>query len=198
MADSDDATIEAKVTQYDIARLRLGQLLVPLAVIATVMARRMPTMLPVSVAFALQALGLAVFLSAAKRFGSQPLRFEGGAVAVGATGVRIERIKVHRWTLVNRVARLYGVKVSYKLSVESGTEHALSALLRSQFGSPVQLDRRGSKQARVLALGVGLAGLVFTVLAIVNDSRVLAFVGAPAFLLGIATFGALSQRSAAR
>lgn len=198
MSEPDDVFIEAKVTRYNIARLRLGQVLVPLAVIAAVVAQRAQTTLAAASAFALLGIGFAVFLSAAKRLGWQPLRFEGAVVSFGATGLRMERKQVREWTLIGDVARLYARDLSVKLQARGGSEQVLGALLRSQFGSPVPMDRRGSKRARALALCAAAFGLVMSVLAIVNDNSLLAVVGAPAVVFGIAVFGALSQRVAQR
>jgi hypothetical protein len=155
-------------------------------------------MVPVALAFALQGVGLAVFLSAMKRLGWQPVRFEGGAVSFGQTGVRIERRQVREWTLVGGVARLYGSSTSFRLQTREGSEPAFAVLLRSQFGAPVPLDRRGSKRARMLALGAAAFGVVMSAIAIANDNPLLAVVGAPALVLGLAFFGALSQRVAQR
>ena len=195
MANPGEATLEVKVTRYDVGRLRLGQLLVPVAVVLTVAARHAPTMTPLFLAFGLQAVGLTVFLTAARRYGWQPLRFEHG-VSFGKTGLHLQPREVRRWTLVGRVARLYGGDTSFKLRVRDGGEQVLDALLRSQFGAPVRLERRGSRSVRMTALAVGLGGIVVCALAIARDSSLLAVFGAPPMMLGFAVFGAMSQRAA--
>jgi hypothetical protein len=194
MTDSNDVTFDAKVARYDIARLRLGQLVLPFAVVTTVVASRMPSVATATVAFAVLAVGCSLLYSAVKRFGWQPLRFERGGVSIGSTGVRIEQHKVHQWTLLDGSARLYGLGQSFRFQLRSGCEQKASALLRQQFGPPRTLQRRGSNQARMIALGVAVCGLALAALAMVNESQLLAFIGAPAFVLGTATFGALSQR----
>jgi hypothetical protein len=198
MTDPDEAFLEAKVTRYRIGRIRLGQLLVPLAVIVSVFARRVPTTLSILLAFALQGIALAVFLSAMKGFGWQPLRFGDGGVSFGETGLRLLRREVRRWTLIGRIARLYGGEVSFKLQVGEGSETVLGALLQSQFGSPLVMERRGSTRARLVALFAALAGVVLCTFAIARDSALLALLGAPAMVLGLAMFGAMSQRVARR
>lgn len=196
MPDPDEAVIEAKVTRYSIARLRLAQLLVPLAIVANVLARRAPSVAVVVSSLALLALGFVAFLSAAKRFGWTPLQFEGGAISLGQTGVRVERKRIRSWTLIGTVARLYLSDTSFRLQARRGTEQVLGALLRSQLGSPVSMNRRGSKLARLLALCAALLGLAISALAVAKDNSGLAVVGAPTLILGIAFFGALSQRVA--
>ena len=195
MTDSGDVKLEAKVTRYTIARLRLGQLLLPMAFVTAVAARRFPGVFTVCLAVGAQALVLWLFVTAGKRFGWQRLAFEHGGVSIGSTDARIERHKVHRWTIVNGLARLYGLEQSYKLRARGGAEPELSALLARQFGPPLALRRRGSLRARMIALAVGLCGLAGTAFAIGIGITWLAIVGPLAFILGVATFGALSQRT---
>jgi hypothetical protein len=192
MADSE---FEARVTRYKVARLRLGQMLLPVAVLTTVAARRFPNVLTVLVALGMQVVCLAFFLTGGTRFGWQRLVFERGGMTVGSTDARIERNRVHRWTIVGGVARLYGLEHSYKLGARTGNEEALSAFLSSRFGPPLNLRRRGSFRARMIALAVGVMGLIGAAMAIGIGIDWLAIVGPLAFIFGVATFGALSQRT---
>lgn len=195
MTDSADVNLQANVTRYHIARLRLGQILLPFAFITAVAAQRFPGVFTVVLALGAQAVVLWLLLSAGKRFGWQRVVFEHGSVSIGSTDARIERHNVHRWTIANGLARLYGLEQSYKLRARSGAEPELSALLARQFGPPLALRRRGSLRARLLALAVGVCGLAGTALAIGIGITWLAIVGPLAFILGVATFGALSQRT---
>jgi len=195
MTDSDDVTLEANVTRYNIARLRSGQLLLPIAVLTTVAARRFPNVFTVLLVVGVQASALALLLTAGRRFGWQRIVFKHGGLSVGSTDARIERHKVHRWTVVNGLARLYGLEQSYKLRARSGAESELSASLKRCFGQPLTLRRRGSFRARMIALTVGLCGLVGSAVAIGVGITWLAIVGPLAFIFGVATFGALSQRT---
>lgn len=195
MTDSDNAILEAKVTRYNIGRLRLGQMLLPMAVVTTVVARRFPSVFTVVLAVVVQASTLALLISAARRFGWQRIFFKHGGLSIGSTDARLERHKVHRWTIVNGLARVYGLDQSYKIRARSGGESALSAALARCFGPPLTLRRRGSLRARMIALTVGLCGLVSAAVAIGVGISWLAIVGPLAFVLGVATFGALSQRT---
>lgn len=146
-------------------------------------------------AVGVQASTLALLLSAGRRFGWQRIVFKNGGLAVGSTDARIERHKVHRWTVANGLARLYGLEQSYKVRARSGAEAKLSASLARCFGPPLTLRRRGSFRARMIALTVGLCGLVGAAVAIGVGITWLAIVGPLAFIFGVATFGALSQRT---
>jgi len=191
----DGREVDAKIVRYNIARLRLGQLLLPIAVVTTVAARRFPSLFTALLAIGVQASALTLFLSAARRFGWQRVVREDGGLSIGSTDARIERHRVHRWTINNGLARLYGLEQSYKLRARNGADGELSAFLSRCFGPPLTLRRRGSFRARMLALGVALCGLVGGALAIGVGITWLAVVSPLALIFGIATLGALSQRT---
>jgi hypothetical protein len=177
--------------------LHLYVLLFPLALGIAVVARySAPTVLMGLLVLGIQGVGLALFFSTVKRFGWQPLRFERGGITVGSTGVRIERHKVHRWTLVRRAARLHGGDQSFRLRARRGAEQDLEALLERQFGAPTRLYPRGSFRARMTALAAMAGGLVVAPLAAVNDVMWLFMIGVAAVLIGLSTFLGLSQRVA--
>jgi hypothetical protein len=194
MPDSGDVQLEARVTRYRIARLRLAQGLIPVGMIATVAARRVPETVPPIVAFAVLAAILVVFASAIKSLGWQRLRFEDGALFFGSTGLSAARFGVREWTFVDGIARLYSADTSFAVRARPGGSVALEALLAGMFGRPARLKRRGSDRARTIALVVAALGLVAAVAAFYTEVLALTFVGVPAFIFGLATFGALSQR----
>jgi hypothetical protein len=196
--ESDEVVIQVKVTRYDIQRLRLLQVLVPLAFIVTTLARRTDS-LPLYVMTAiLQGGAIVAWLSATKRLGWQALELKGGGVKFGSTAFGLRREQVRNWTMINRVARLYSSKVSYRVLALGGSEQVVRSILQSQFGQPVALQRRGSVGARMLAVGAALCGLVVVALAIIYERSLLAIAGVPLLLGGFAVFGALSQRAARR
>ncbi len=195
MPDPGEGQLEARVTRYNIPRFRLGQALVPIALIATVLARRFPESVPLAAALFAQALAAGAFLSAVRWFGWQKLRSERGTVWFGSTGLRIKRDSVLEWTTVGRTARIYGSDVSFRVRVRAGAEPAIQGVLRPILGKPTALKRRGSKRARTIALGVAVLGLGLVLISFaVVDTIVLTILGTPALVFGIATFGALSQR----
>jgi hypothetical protein len=195
MPDAGEALVEVKVKRYDLARMQLGQLALPFAVILTILARRNPSVLLIVGAILLQGSGLYAFLSASKRFGWQPLRFEGGSVSFGDTGLRLEGIQIQRWTFVDGTARLYGSTHSFELQARPGTDQVMSALLGSVFGSPVRLVRRGSTTSIVLALCASVFGLVLSGIAIAQDDKRL-LLGMPFFVFGLIAVGVLRSRVA--
>jgi hypothetical protein len=192
----NEESIEARVTRYNVARFRAGQALVPIAIIVTIFARRLPDVVPISAALVAQGLAVLAFLSAIRWLGWQPVRVERSAVWLGSTGVQAPRNRVRDWTYVNGVARLYGADTSFTLRARKGQEAMLEALLRGLLGKPTQLERRGSKRGRIIAISAAVVGLVLVGLAFALDSIPLIVVGMPAFIFGLATFGALSQRVA--
>jgi hypothetical protein len=194
MPDSGDVQLEARVTRYRIARLRLAQGLLPLGMIASIAARRVPEVVPPIAAFAVLGAIVVVFASAIKSLGWQPLRFEDSALFFGSTGLSAAKFGVREWTFVGGTARLYGADTSFKVRARPGGAVALEALLAGVFGRPTRLKRRGSDRARTIALVVAALGLVAAAAAFYTEVLALMFVGVPAFIFGLATFGALSQR----
>jgi hypothetical protein len=194
MSSSNELIVDAKVARFRVARLRLARLLIPVAVGASILARRLPSFWTAAFAFVVIGGNLALFLSAVQRLGWQPLRFERGGLSVGATGVRIERRKVHDWTLVGGLARLYGLEESFAVRARRGNEQEILALIQHHFGPPTALHRRGSRRARLIALGVAVGGIAAIALGIALDALMVLPFAIPGALLGIATFGALSQR----
>jgi hypothetical protein len=190
--------IEARVTRYNVLQLRIGQCLIPVAAIANVLIRRAPDVLPPIVGFAVLLAVLFVLLSAAKRLGWQALTVQHRGVVVGKTGVRVASTDVARWTYHVGTARLYGTDTSFKLRARPGRELDLEAALRRTFGSPLDLERRGSRRARATALSVAVLGLALDVFAIMYDVVPMALIGTLCLLFGVGTFAALSSRAVRR
>jgi hypothetical protein len=162
--------------------------------LVTVFARRSESV--VAMVAMVGVLGVALFalLSAIKRFGKQSIRVERGSVWFGPSHERVRSERVRDWTWLNAVARLYGSDTSYTLKACPGSEAILESSLRGLLGAPQSLQRRGTFRARMIALGVAVLGLASCGAAFMLDSIPLVVAGVPAFGIGIATFGALSQR----
>lgn len=192
----DDVAFEARVTRYNIARVRIGQMLLPVAMVTAIAARRFPSAFTAILAFGVQGLIAAFFFSAMKRFGWQRLVFQHGKLAIGATDVRIEKYSVKRWTMVNGLARIYGLDQSYKLRTRRGAEEEFSEFLAGRFGPPTIIRRRGSFRARMIALSVCIAGAAAMTSGIIFESFLLVGIGTPACVFGLAAFGMLTQRTA--
>src|SRR5689334_3438281 len=56
-----------------------------------------------------------------------------------------ERYHVTRWTMVDGLARIYGLERSYKLRTRSGAEEGFAAFLARRFGPPTILRRPGGR-----------------------------------------------------
>lgn len=187
--------VNVRVTEYRIARIKAGQAIVPLAVLSSIVARRWLHPVAVAVAVVVLVAGLLSFFSARRALGRQPFRVQDGSAVFG-TRITLTRKRVLRWTLGANVIRLYCADISLRLVCDSDDRHQLVQSLTAWLGRPIQLERRGSQQARMLAIFAAAAGLACTVAAFAFETIALVVIGLPVFIIGLATFGALSQRIA--
>jgi hypothetical protein len=190
-----ESLITVHVTRYRIARVRAGQALVPFVIISSIVARRMPETIPVGIAVLLQLATAIALFSARRSFGWRPFRIERGVARVGQD-LEIVRHRVLRWTAVGNVTRIYCSDISLRLRSRTEDTLRLSNALQSWLGAPIRLQRRGTRRARGVALTVSLAGLALVAVAFAFSKVALVVLGIPCFIIGIATFGALSQRVA--
>lgn len=188
-------SIEIKLTRYRIARIRTGQALLPFAMIGSIVARRSQEPAAIAIAVILSAATLVLLLSARKGYGMQAFSVRGGSITFGAQ-LTLSRQHVARWTLATNVARLYGAQMSWRLVCREDDRPQLSAQLTALLGRPIQLERRASKQARIGAVGAAAIGLACAVAAFIIEFIPLVVIGLPLFVIGLAAFGALSQRVA--
>ena len=189
-----DQALCARVTKYSLPRIRLAQLLIPFAFIASVWARRQFGAATVAAAIMLQLVIGFVFLGAIKRLGKQPIRIDDGTLWIG-TQESIPRAAAQRWTRSDSGVTVYSREAIHRLCVDRGSELDLETCLRQLIGEPTKLRRRGSPRARIAAVSVACVGLGLTVSSFtIYDSIVPIVIGIPSFVFGIAAFGALSQR----
>jgi hypothetical protein len=160
----------------------------------TVFARRSEDVVAMAAMFGVLGLALLALLSAIKPFGKQSIRVERGSVWFCPSNEHVRGERVREWTWLNAVARLYGSDTSHTLKACPGSEAILESSLRGLLGAPQMLQRRGSHRARLIALGVAVLGLASCGAAFMLDSISLIVAGVPALGIGLATFGALSQR----
>ncbi len=187
-------SVEATVVRYDLARLRWAQLLVPVAVIVTAVARAVPEASAIVAAFAVQAAAVVQFIRARKKLGAQPLVVVNGTLQLGTSGHSIESTQVSDWTTQRSSARLYGPTYSWKLSTTNA--EALEDTLRRAFGRPLQLRRRGSPRARVMTVVTWFVGLLVAVCGAYLDVMPMFIPGVIVALISLPVFAALSQRIA--
>ena len=192
---SEVSDIRVRVTEYRIARLRAGQAMLPVVVVASILARRSLEPILVGVAVLVQVATVIMFLRARRGLGWVAFRSKGEKGSFDSELV-VSREKVRNWTLVDATARIYCSDVSLRLDCSTPDVAQLRAMLSSWLGAPKSLERWGSRRARLFALTAAAVGMVLAVAAFVYDSVPLVVVGLPCFVAGIALFGALSQRVA--
>jgi hypothetical protein len=189
--------VQVRITQYRIARIRAGQAILPFAAIGSIVARRSLHPVAVAVAAMLLLAGLLSFLSARHGFGAQNFSVQNGIGNFG-TQLTLVRKRVLRWTLSANVIRLYCTEMSLRLVFSSKDKQWLVEELTAWLGKPITLERRGSQQARAWSLAAAATGLACTIAAFIYQTIALVVLGLPMLIVGLATFGALSQPIARR
>jgi hypothetical protein len=196
MPSSLGSDLQATVTRYTLARLQRAQLLIPIALIVTTLARRLPGIWTAGMALCiLVAIGL-LLRSAIERKGLLTVRVENDGVWIGSGDICVPRSAVQRWTFFKGIATLLCDGTSYRLRSKRGQDSELEACLQSLLGAPTRLQRRGSPKARWIAGGIMVCGLVAVPTGIALESMPLAVIGVPAMLIGFGVFAALSSRHA--
>jgi hypothetical protein len=180
--------------RVDQARLRLGQTIVPVALIFRTLAKHFPSLVIDAVGLVILAVGVVTIFSARRRLGRQSLRPHVEKLSVGDASPEISSATVSRWTFDRGIARLQGGQVSWQLRAETEDGDELRATLERVIGPPLSLTRRGTPRARIIALSCAAAGVAIVVVGIRSDTVVVAGIGTIATIMGIATFGAFSQR----
>ena len=92
-----DPNLQATVTRYTLARLQRIQILIPIAVLASTLARRLPGVLTLSIGLAVMLAFWLVLRGAVTRLGIQTIRVDGDALRIG-TDISLPRDTVQRWT----------------------------------------------------------------------------------------------------
>ncbi|MDB4977395.1 MAG: hypothetical protein JWN48_5736 [Myxococcaceae bacterium] len=184
--------VQATVVRYDLAQLRWAQLLVPLALILTVVARAVPEAPAITVALAVQMAAVVQFIRARKKLAAQPLKVMNGKLQLGTSGHSIEPTQVSDWITHGFSARLFGPKDSWRLTADNSA--ALEDTLRRVFGRSLQLRRRGSPRARMFAAATFFVGLLVAVCGAYTSVMPMFIPGLVMALVSIPVFAALSQR----
>lgn len=195
MGNPPDQNVQATVTRYTLARLQRIQVLIPIAIGASVLARRVPSILTVVVGLAVMLAIWIVLRDAVTTLGKRTIRVDSDALWIG-TDTSIARAAVVRWTFSKGVASLLCSGTSYRLRSKHETAPALEASLRSLLGAPTLLRRRGSPTARLITACVMVGGLAAAASGIALESIPLVVIGIPSLLLGFAAFATLSSRVA--
>ena len=189
-----ERALSVRLVRHDIKRLRWGQLLVPVAWIATVAARRLPGPVSFTLAGASLTFALLAFVTARRGFGRRVLILEGRRLHFGAETPEIRPASVTSWTWDSPTARLYGAELSWRLTTDRANADELRAALTTAFGKPKLLRRRGSARARRAAFAVLLAGAAMTGAGFRFQLMACAVLGVLGLIGGVAALGALSQK----
>jgi hypothetical protein len=195
MSNTMGAELQATVTRYTLAKLQRIQVLIPLGVLASTAASRLPGILTLSIGLAVMLAFWLVLRSAITRVGVQTIRVDGDAVWIG-TGISIPRDSIRWWTCSKAVIRLFCGGTTYRLRTSRDSETGIENCFRSLLGVPTMLQRRGSPRARLIAGAIMVGGVAATIGAFLADSVPLVIVGIPAMLFGFGAFAALSTRRA--
>jgi hypothetical protein len=175
-------------TRYDLRKLRLVQLIVPVAMVGSVLARR--TMSPIAIAMAAALMAAAAYtLLKLKTTRHRNLSVRRGTLRLDDENIHPDQLSLWRWQ--GDRARLYLHTGAMVLRAPAAPA-ALQAQLRSVFGAPVEFARRGSPRARWLAVAVFLTGAALTAVGFTIGSH-LASAGVLMVIGGFAAFGTLSQ-----
>jgi hypothetical protein len=196
MSPSTQNELTVRVVRYDISQWTVGQSLLPFATLASIAARRTQSSIATVIAAGLIVAAFVVFMRARRNFGQQTTRRENGKLHFVQSGEELSRNMARSWTVRGTVARIHGIRSSYKLRFADTDRDALTALLTEHFGAPAKSERRGSPKARAIAAAVMASGLVALGFAIAFENIPLLFVGVVSSIGGGASLGAFSQRIA--
>jgi hypothetical protein len=194
MSNVGDPDLQARVTRYTIAKLQRIQFLIPLGLVASTLARRLPGVWTFGLALCVLLAFWYVLRDAIKRTGLQTVRIERDEMLIGNDEIRIPRAVVQRWTFSKGAASLLCSGTTYRLRSKRGEESDLENSIRSFLGAPAVLERRGTPKARLIAGSVMLSGVVAAVSGVTFDLMPLFVIGIPSTLVGFGFFAALSSR----
>jgi hypothetical protein len=194
MGTQPSQNLQATVTRFTIAKLQRIQFLIPLGLVASTLARRLPGILTLALALGVMLAFWRVLRSAVRRLGMQTVRFESEALWIGRENIHVARNEVVRWTFSNGVAALLCQGTTYRLRSRRGRDSELADCLRSLLGPPTRLEKRGSPKARLIAGSSMIGGLAAVACGITYDIMPLGVVGVPTMLIGFGIFAALSTR----
>jgi len=192
-ASDSGAAVEVRATRYDPVKLRLGQVLLPIALVVFPVARRFASTVAVVPALIVAVAALLTFLSA-RRSNITRLVAHPGRVKIGSAIVQAG--EAGRWRWHGTHATLFAPEGNLVVKARSPAEiQALRAALEQALGSPLNFRRRGSLRARVISLLVAAVGLTLLEISVVYHLVYMTPAIIPV-IMGIATFAALSGRIA--
>lgn len=185
-----DVTLDVLTTRFNIRRIRLGQLLIPLTAIVTPLATR--SMGPVALVASVLLSGVAIwsFVSARTKRAVK-LCLRDHALYLGSEAIHTAASGT--WSWMGERATLFLPDGNVAVRARSRADApALQSLLRSVLGTPLKYRRRGSLSARITAASALFTGFGLTSFGFAYGS-VVAPIGLMLIVFGGAALGALSQ-----
>ncbi|MEO7037503.1 MAG: hypothetical protein ABI548_26335 [Polyangiaceae bacterium] len=184
------APLEVKSTRYNLARLGLAQVLIPIGMILTPFARRSESWIGFGAALMIAATALWL-LASARTTGRKTLSVQHGRLKLAHHSIRPGEFG--RWRWLGDRAKLFLLDGTVVLEPTApGDVSALAAMLRAELGAPLAYVRRGSAMTRGIAAGTLVLGAVLTGGGFAQHSLI-APVGIVVVVLGGAALGTLSQ-----
>jgi len=192
-APDSGTVVQVRALRYDLVKLRLGQALLPVALVAFPIARRFGS-LPVVVAALIPGVAALLAFLSARRKTIVRLVAHPGRVKIGHS--TIQAGEASRWRWHGTRATLFAPEGNVLLRAMSRADiQALRTALEQALGSPLTFRRRGSLRARVISLVVAAAGMALVAIGVAHHLVYLTPGVVPA-IVGLATFAALSGRIA--
>lgn len=197
MSDPAVRDIAVRAVRYDPKKLRLGQSIVPFAMLATIATRYVPGPAPWIAAAILQVAAVVTLLRGRSSLGSCTLRHADGRLRLAT---RIKNVvlaqRLNDWTIDGGQARLYATDESWRIRVAPADRGQLRDLLTASFGPPRELRERGSRRAQHIAAAVSVLGIGLLVVAFAYDIVVLGPIGMLCLIGGWGTHSALKAKIA--
>ena len=183
--------LEVRVVQYDRRRMRLMQLLIPIAGLATVLGRAFESALAFIPSLAFTLSGLALCISARK---SEVGRIRALPERIKVAGTTVRPGEFGRWRWYDRHATLFALSANLHVKTRSRVDaESLRLMLLAILGEPLRYRRRGSLRALAIAALVTVVAFVLSDLAFKWQNEALMVFAPLSLFAGLGTLGALSQ-----
>ncbi len=184
-------SLEVLATYYNIRRIRVGQLLIPLAAIVTPLATHLMAPLGLLASVILSGGAIWSFVSARSRRAAN-LCVRNHVLHLGPRAIHPASTFTWSWRGDRAILFLSEGNVAVRARSQSDMGE-LEATIRSTLGSPLKYRRRGSFSTRVIAASTFFVGLMLTGLGFAYNSFI-APLGLLLIVFGGAAHGAFSQK----
>lgn len=186
-----------KVSRYNLARLRLAQLLIPAALISRIAAKYLPGPLTFGIGVALFVATGVVILTVRKGFGVHQLRSSKGHLQFGPNN-QISATEAVSWHMSNSTAVIRTRVASWRFHAQPEGAQLLRAKVQRALGEPLELRRAGTPRARLAAFLVTLVCACALALGIYFNSFPMLAVGVLGVMFAGPTLVVLSLKISAK